>query len=104
MGTTSSWRTRLEVVFDQRESPLYQRRPYGHPTRRGTKRGCKKRSLRARLLSLLGEESGANEEDDEDAVLGLAAAFPPALPHVGLHDRPSCRRATKGPFFFSYLH
>ncbi|KAF2637080.1 P-loop containing nucleoside triphosphate hydrolase protein [Massarina eburnea CBS 473.64] len=59
-------KTTLEAVFDKWNTPLSQRRPHGQLKWRGTKKGNKKRGLRARMLSLSDEESGSNEDDEED--------------------------------------
>lgn len=54
----------LEVVHDHVYNAPPQRRPDGHVVIRGTKRGHKKRSLRAHSTSL--NEELECEEDDED--------------------------------------
>jgi hypothetical protein len=64
--TTSSWKMRVETVFDQQNTPPYQRRPKGHVTTRVTKRGNKKRGTRERSLSLLDEDEGGEQDDEED--------------------------------------
>lgn len=57
----------MKKVFYQRIERLPQRRPSGHAVgKHGTKRGNKKRGLRARVLSLLDEEGASDEEDEED--------------------------------------
>ena len=66
MGTTSSWRTIVEVVFDKNDTPCPQRRPYGHVNSNGgTKAGNKKRGIRRKTVSLL-EDEGEDEDDEDD--------------------------------------
>ena len=57
---------RVEEVFDKQNTPPSQRRPKGHVRTGATKKGNKKRGLRHRLVSLLDEEGGLDEEDEED--------------------------------------
>lgn len=66
MVTTSSWKMRVEKVFDKQNTPPYQRRPKGHVNTRVTKRGNKKRGWRERSLSLLDEDEGGDEDVGED--------------------------------------
>ena len=66
MGTTSSWRMIVEKVFEKQNTPPPQRRPTGHVKQASTKKGNKKRGLRTRLASLLGEEDGPEDDEDED--------------------------------------
>lgn len=54
----------LEVVQGHKYDAPPQRRPNGHVAIRGTKRGNKKRSLRAHSTSL--DEELEREDDDED--------------------------------------
>lgn len=57
---------RVEEVFDKQDTPPPQRRPNGHVRTGVTKKGNKKRGLRARLVGLLDEEVALDEEDEED--------------------------------------
>jgi len=66
VATTSSWKMRVEKVFEKQNTPPYQRRPKGHVHTRVTKRGNKKRGSRGRSLSLLDEDEGVDEDDEED--------------------------------------
>jgi hypothetical protein len=54
----------LEVFQGHKYDAPSQRRPHGHVAIRGTKRGNKKRSLRAQSTSL--DEELECEDDDED--------------------------------------
>lgn len=54
----------LEVLHGHEYDAPPQRRPQGHVAVRGTKRGKKKRSLRATSSSLVGDLEC--DEDDED--------------------------------------
>jgi hypothetical protein len=78
MGTTSSWRIIVEDVFEKHNTPFSQRRPNGHVKTGATKKGNKKRGLRGRVVSLLDDDEGLDEEDDED-VWVLHGGRPPAL-------------------------
>lgn len=68
METTSSWRMIVEEVFHKQNTPPSQRRPHGHVKAGVTKKGNKKRGLRARTVSLLDDELEEVVEDDEDAL------------------------------------
>ncbi|KAK1915654.1 hypothetical protein P3342_003464 [Pyrenophora teres f. teres] len=46
--------------------PLSQRRLHGHVKTGVTKKGNKKRGLRARAVSLLEDDESSEDEDDED--------------------------------------
>ncbi|KAI1528781.1 hypothetical protein PtrSN002B_009395, partial [Pyrenophora tritici-repentis] len=46
--------------------PLSQRRPHGHVKTGVTKKGNKKRGLRARAVSLLEDDESSEDEDDQD--------------------------------------
>jgi len=56
----------VEEVFDKQYSPHHQRRPGGHMKKGSTKKGNKKHGLRARLVGLLDEEDGTEDDDEED--------------------------------------
>lgn len=56
----------VEEVFHKQNTPPFQRRPPGHVKTGVTKKGNKKRGLRGRTVSLLDDDEGADEEDDED--------------------------------------
>lgn len=68
----------VEVIFDEQNTPSPQRRPNGHVKSGATKKGNKKRGLRGRLVSLLDEEEGSEEADDEED-LPLDGGGPPVL-------------------------
>jgi hypothetical protein len=68
----------VEEVFDKQHTPSPQRRPYGHLKKGTTKNGNKRRSLRTRLVSLLDEEDGSDDEDYEDD-LPVGGGRPPAI-------------------------
>lgn len=77
METTSSWRMIVEEVFNKRNTPPSQRRPHGHVKTGVTKKGNKKRGLRARAVSLLDDEMAEAEEDEDGGALD--SGRPPAL-------------------------
>jgi hypothetical protein len=56
----------VEVIFDEQYTPTPQRRPNGHVRKGSTKKGNKKRGLRARLVGLLNELDGLEDDDEED--------------------------------------
>jgi hypothetical protein len=56
----------VEVVFDDKYTPYTQRRPNGHVRQGSTKKGNKKRGLRARPVGLLDEQDGTDNDDEED--------------------------------------
>jgi hypothetical protein len=56
----------VEVIFDKEYTPQFQRRPDGHVKQGSTKKGNKRRGLRARLVSLLDEEDGSDDDDEDD--------------------------------------
>ena len=56
----------VEEVFDNEDTSPSQRRPNGHVMKRSTKKGHKKRGLRTRLVSLVGEEDASENDEDED--------------------------------------
>lgn len=61
----------VEEVFNKRNTPHSQRRPHGHVKTGVTKKGNKKRGLRARAVSLLDDEAAeVVEEDEDDWILG----------------------------------
>jgi len=68
----------VEKGFDYQNTPLSQRRPYGHVKTGVTKKGNKKRGLRARAVSLLDDDEGSEDEDDEDEWF-LLGGRPPAF-------------------------
>lgn len=59
---------RVEEVFNENYTPPSPRRPLGHMKSRtgATKKGNKKRGLRAREPGLLDEDGGSDEDDEED--------------------------------------
>jgi hypothetical protein len=57
---------RVEKVFDKKYMPYSQRRPSGRSVKASTKRGNKKRGLRARLVSLLDEVSESEDDEEEE--------------------------------------
>jgi hypothetical protein len=61
----------IEEVFDEQYTPPLPRRLKGH-MKGSTKKGNKKRGLRARMPGLLDEEVAADEDDEEDACLSAA--------------------------------
>lgn len=77
MGITSSWRMRVEEVFENRRTPPTLRRPDGHMKKGSTKKGNKKRGLRARLVGLSEEEDMCEDEDEEDKP-AISGGQPPA--------------------------
>ena len=68
----------VEEVFNKRNTPPSQRRPHGHVRTGVTKKGNKKRGLRARAVSLLDDEAVEVVEEDEDGRI-LSGGRPPAL-------------------------
>jgi hypothetical protein len=60
----------IEEVFDEQYTPPLPRRLKGH-MKGSTKKGNKKRGLRARMAGLLDEEDAA-DDDEEDACLSAA--------------------------------
>ena len=67
----------VEEVFHNQNTPPSQRRPQGHVKTGVTKKGNKKRGLRGRIVSLLDDDEGADEEDEEDGY-PLIGGRPPA--------------------------
>jgi len=67
----------VEEVFHKQNTPPSQRRPQGHVKTGVTKKGNKKRGLRGRTVSLLDDDEGADEEDEEDGC-PLIGGRPPA--------------------------
>jgi len=63
----------VEKVFDYQNTLLSQRRLQGHVKTRATKKGNKKRGLRACAVSLLDDEYDSENEDDEDEWFWTAA-------------------------------
>jgi hypothetical protein len=60
----------VEEVFEKQNTPTHQRRPNGHVKQASTKKGNKKRSLRAQVAGLIGEEDGSEDgEEEEDCPL-----------------------------------
>jgi hypothetical protein len=68
----------VEKVFDKQHTPSPQRRPYGHLKKGTTKNGNKRRSLRTQMVSLLDEEDGSDDEDNEDD-WRVGGGRPPAM-------------------------
>jgi hypothetical protein len=66
------------VVFDKQHTPPPQRRPHGHVRKGSTKKGNTKRGFRARLIGLLDEEDGSDDEDKEDD-WPIGSGRPPAM-------------------------
>ncbi len=77
---------RVEKAFDKNDMPAFTRRPRGQVGVGATKKGNKKRGLRGHLVSLLDEEDGAEDEDEEDR-WPLDGSVPPAL----IVHLPPCR-------------
>jgi hypothetical protein len=68
----------VEEVFHKKNTPPSQRRPHGHVKTGVTKKGNKKRGLRARTESLLDDEVADVVEEDEDGWIP-GGGRPPAL-------------------------
>jgi hypothetical protein len=71
----------VEEVFEKQNTPPSQRRLNGHVKTGVTKKGNKKRGLRGRAVSLLGDDEGSDDEDDEDGLF-LYGGRPPVLTHL----------------------
>jgi hypothetical protein len=56
----------VEEVLDKKYTPRTQRRSKGQVRKGVTKKGNKKRGLRARLIGLLDEVEGFEGDDEED--------------------------------------
>lgn len=67
----------VEVVFDDQHTPHPSRRLKGHVRKVSTKKGSKKRGLRARNVGLLDEEDGTEDDDEEDVPIP-SGGQPPA--------------------------
>ena len=78
MEITFSWKKRVEKVFNADDMPPSPRRLNRHARTGVTKKGNKKRSLRGQSATLLDEEGGS-EDEDEDDVWPLDGGRPPAL-------------------------
>lgn len=68
----------VEAVPEEHNTPPSQRRPNGHLRSGATKKGNKKRSLRARLISLFDEEEEPENAQDEDSQ-PISGDRPPVL-------------------------
>lgn len=69
---------KVEVVPDEHNTSPSQRRPNGHLRSGATKKGNKKRGLRARSTSLIDEEEGLEDDQEEDDK-PLSDDLPPGL-------------------------
>jgi hypothetical protein len=56
---------RTEAILDERDKTPSQRRPRGHVQSASTKKGNKRRGLRGRLVGLLDEDGGVDEEEED---------------------------------------
>jgi hypothetical protein len=80
------------VVFEKQYTPTPQRRPNGHVRKGSTKKGNKKRGLRARLVGLLDEVDRFEDDDEEDS--RSRDGRPPAM--ADLRTATSARIVTVG--------